>query len=466
MREKRLMFLWPVLLGMLFCLQYLRIATADVPISDYIRLTISYLPDVTNPAKFFVPDILTRAPLTYLFRIINVRFFGYNTEFDMVLGVLSLTLGALAFAAWARKREVPYGWFLIFCVIWFGLNKWEMLGNGTGWVCFLSISGFLFHYAVLDRAAATGCRSKCDRVLLIALPPVLTFLVTGVYCAAYLVILFALYALLAGFEAGKRRENRENALALRTWIGGFLSALVSLLVFLVSKHFAVWVYEDASDITAGELFQENPLFFVRFFLKSFASDWVDNERLAEFVNHHQIHGGELVLLAGAGILFLYVAALCVNLFAGLWRESILPLALILYSGFSHVLVLVSRVRFLKDTYGMSSRYAIQYEMGMIGILLTFALLFKLYRGAWRRALFAAMTFVTALILAGSLWTTVQEYQHGQYRKEFLEVSREVAMNYRNETDKRLKDYLQRSPDSVREAMRILEENHLSVFRNQ
>ena len=88
---KRRVFLGlPVILGILFYIWYIFHASDNVAYSDYIRLINSYLPDVTNPAKFFVPDILTRVPITYLGRIINVKLFGYNTYFDMILGVLSL----------------------------------------------------------------------------------------------------------------------------------------------------------------------------------------------------------------------------------------------------------------------------------------------------------------------------------------------------------------------------------------
>mgnify|MGYP002570796141 CR=1 FL=1 len=105
---KRRVFLGlPVILGILFYIWYIFHASDNVAYSDYIRLINSYLPDVTNPAKFFVPDILTRVPITYLGRIINVKLFGYNAYFDMILGVLSLGAGAavLALVLTARVRD-------------------------------------------------------------------------------------------------------------------------------------------------------------------------------------------------------------------------------------------------------------------------------------------------------------------------------------------------------------------------
>ncbi len=57
--------------GLAFLLWYIKNATCDVVYSDYIRLVNSYLPDVYDRIAF-VPDVLTRIPINYLGRIINV----------------------------------------------------------------------------------------------------------------------------------------------------------------------------------------------------------------------------------------------------------------------------------------------------------------------------------------------------------------------------------------------------------
>ena len=83
------------ILGILFYLYYLNIATIDMIYCDYIRLINSYLPDVWNPEKFFVADLLTRMPISYLGRAINVTLFDYSVTFDRLLGVLSFGASAL-----------------------------------------------------------------------------------------------------------------------------------------------------------------------------------------------------------------------------------------------------------------------------------------------------------------------------------------------------------------------------------
>ena len=62
-RNRKIIYWLLPLAGILFCLWYVKSAACDVVYSDYIRLVNSYLPDVWNPEKFFVPDVLTRIPI-------------------------------------------------------------------------------------------------------------------------------------------------------------------------------------------------------------------------------------------------------------------------------------------------------------------------------------------------------------------------------------------------------------------
>jgi len=110
MNRKYLYGLFPFL-GTVFGLWYIFTATCDGIYTDYVRLVNSYLPDVWNPAKFFVPDVLTRIPVNYLGRILNVSLFGYNIMFDRVLGVLALGLSGLALGSYCSRRKVSLAWF-------------------------------------------------------------------------------------------------------------------------------------------------------------------------------------------------------------------------------------------------------------------------------------------------------------------------------------------------------------------
>ena len=74
MNNRRWLYFLPVF-GVAFGLWYVKNSFVDVVYSDYIRLVNSYLPDVWDPDRFLVGDILTRIPLNYVARIINTAFF-------------------------------------------------------------------------------------------------------------------------------------------------------------------------------------------------------------------------------------------------------------------------------------------------------------------------------------------------------------------------------------------------------
>ena len=68
-----------------------------------------------------------------------------------------------------------------------------------------------------------------------------------------------------------------------------------------------------------------------------------------------------------------------------------------------------------------------------------------------------MLAFTVLTVFGNAWTTRAEIRTAPYRKAYLQVSRELGLNYRTASDEDLETYLHNDPDAVRDAMRILEE---------
>lgn len=461
-------FLLPVLIGTAFCFYYLRMAADNVAFSDYVRLINAYLPDVENPAKFFVPDILTRVPVTYLGRIINVRLFGYNTMFDMALGVLGLSVGAAALAVYSKRgKHVSYLWFLLIIFVYYSLNKWEMLTNGTGWVCFMAVSGFLCHYVILDHAIQTGHSRKSDRVLLLVLPSILTLLVAGPYCGSYSAVLTLVY--LAMLIWDYRKTKTLN----RLYLCYLAAVLIPLALYLWSNTYAVYVHRGA--VTDRKLITEliaNSMFFVIFLLKSFASAVLAQNQIMDFAGKGMILGSDpFVYLLGASVIFFYLYAIYLNWKHRLYEKTALPLIMILNGGLNHLLILSSRWIFLRTSYGMTSRYALQYQVGIIGIMLTFAVIMYQKRGVrkgeGRSGVTGALIALgTCMILIGNIWTTREELKTAPYRKEYLQISRELAINYRTSGDEELVEYLHNDADSVRKAMKILEENNLNLFRNR
>ena len=275
MRQKKQILYWLLpLMGTAFALWYVKNATADVVYSDYIRLVNSYLPDVWNPAKFFVPDVLTRIPVSYLARIVNVELFGFSVTFERVLGVLSLGLSGAVFGLYCRERRVGFLWFALLSAVMFSLNKWEMLTNGSGWAHFLAFACFYYHEVVLDRVWA-GEEKTHDRLKLCILPWLVILGAAGPYCASYAATLLLSY----GFCMVRDHYRRADGKWDRRYVLYGLCALLPLLLYMLSNSFAVNEHAGATGRSLGQILADHPSFPVRFLLKSFAGILVGGEEL-------------------------------------------------------------------------------------------------------------------------------------------------------------------------------------------
>ena len=54
--------------------------------------------------KFFVADLLTRIPVNFLERGLNVMIFGYSVTVDRIMGILGFGLSALVIGRYSRKK--------------------------------------------------------------------------------------------------------------------------------------------------------------------------------------------------------------------------------------------------------------------------------------------------------------------------------------------------------------------------
>lgn len=122
--KKSYVYIGLPVLGMIFYLAYIRRSAIDMVYSDYIRLINSYLPDVWNPDKFFVADLLTRIPVNFLERGLNVMIFGYSVTVDRIMGILGFGLSALVIGWYSRKKELCPVWYAAMMIVMFSLNKW------------------------------------------------------------------------------------------------------------------------------------------------------------------------------------------------------------------------------------------------------------------------------------------------------------------------------------------------------
>ena len=468
--------------GLAFLLWYIKNATCDVVYSDYIRLVNSYLPDVYDPDRFFVPDVLTRIPINYLGRIINVELFGFSITFDRVLGAVSTALAAWVFGLYFIRHKLGSIWFFLIMAVTFSLNQWEMLTNGSGWSHFFAFACFYYHELVFDRVW-TGQEKKGDTLRMILLPVLIILGTAGPYCAIYAVVMILASAAGIVRDLWRKKQKQSECSALegekglgfkgdfRRYLAFLFAVLIPLLLYILSNSFAVEEHAGATGRSLRELLMDAPSFPVRFLLKSLAGMLIGGEELIQWISDGKITDGFCYLL-GLFVAAGYLWALWMNLRHKIYERSLFPMMLLTGGALNHVLIFLSRYIFEKENYALSSRYALQFQVGILGIILTFALAVQMKSRLSAAGRIFGAVFCIAILL-GNGYTTYREIEKAPYREERFEMMRELAPLMPHLTDEEMMEMNPAAPDlyeyrkgtdKLRKAFEILEENQLNVFR--
>lgn len=343
---------------------YILSASVDIVYSDYIRLTNSYLGEPFSFHDLLTKDILTRIPVSFLFREINIAFFHYSITFDRFLGLFGLFLTSIPLLLFMAKRRIGGFFSVAILLIFYSLNKWEMLLNGSGYAHFLSFALFyLFFYLLSERVG------KGSSLLSLSVFPFLFLLTGGPYAiAVYGATILSLFFL---FLAGKIRDKRGSLVLL-------LSSFVSTFLYFLSNHYAVYEYAGAKSISLKEVLFTKMTFVLKFFGFGFSSLLFSGENLEEWLSSGAVQGKQLFLLGGLILLFFLLMALLFlkDLFFGEKRgekdkslTGLFPALLLLHGLLSFALVFLSRYIFLRPEYAVQSRYALQYQSALLGALL-------------------------------------------------------------------------------------------------
>ena len=451
--KKFLAFFLPIV-GAIYLSAYIRSAVLDVVYTDYIRIINTYLHNPFSPVPYFGKDALTRLPITFFERAINVKFFNYSTMFDMSLGVIFLAIMGIVIGLFAAKKNLKVGYIILVMMVVFSLSQWEMLTNGTGWVHFFTFFLFALNFYILDSYIQKESGFKL--VLNILLPVFTIIMAAGSYSLAYGATLICAYIFYAFF-----RKKKRGVLMC-------IPVVMALALFMYSYMNADNVNAGATSESIVTVFGRDPLYFLYFGLNTFASDVVSVE-LVKYFEINVIGTGIL----GAVIILFYLDALYMNFRYKIYEDTIFPLLLVVSGIFSHTMVILTRWIFLDPMYAMSSRYSLQFGAGLIGVILTFAYIKRKVKGPGRKkpapikihliSNIGVFVFVI-LVFAGNLLTAGNELRMAKYRMESFEKKVKVAKNFEYESDETLKTVLQyHSPKKTRDALRLIKSKKLNIF---
>ena len=453
---------------------YVLLSTTDVLYSDYIRLVNSYLGKPFQLGDLLQKDILTRIPLTYFFREINRYSFGYTLIFDRTLGVLGLFLASKPLLLFMRKKQLPFSQQLLLLLLFYSLNKWEMLLNGSGYIHFLAFAVFYAYFYALDQAF-----SKKSSLLILSIYPPFILLVAGPYCLAVFLSCFALFFFLV---LGKKLWDMKGTILL------LISNGLCLFLYLLSNHYAVYEYAGAESISLREVLQNHLLFVVKFIFYGFSSMLVSGENLEALLKDGVLQGKGVVLL-GAFVLFFYVLMILLYLwkfFASSNNSGTKTFATKNKEAFSSQQRQMAEQK-QTDTnaltgenvgesfyfgllpgllllHGLAS-HALQYQSALLG---AFLLLF-LWKNEKRSSLgqksrtaqgrLAFCLLFSGIFLLGTLWTDSSEWGKSMYRRDHYERMWAYSHDLSAYSDEELEDVFEyhHGGERIRKAFAIWEQ---------
>jgi len=74
--------------------------------------------------------------------------------------------------------------------------------------------------------------------------------------------------------------------------------------------------------------------------------------------------------------------------------------------------------------------------------------------------------VVLVFLAGNIITTAEEFSFGVHRRNRNVELKETVLNFENVTDEALVEALEYRKPGIRDALTILKENHLNIFKEE
>ena len=507
-------------LGTMFLIYYILRASIDVVSSDYMRIINFYLEDVSDLHFLLSWEGIARIPFAFLMRFVNVKLFSYSVYFDKILGTFGLFLFNTAVLSFVldhlRTKAMRVLASILISYISFSLMAWEMILNGTGYAHFITIGLTALTFKIFANATSANADQTANaklkyNLLICTLVIATSLLFAGSYCVSYLCTIIFFSALFVIIKSRRGEKCYREMLYIA------ISVLCLLLYFKSSNTGEALIPVGFKDITLLQLLKTEPLFPIKFILKSLASSIIGVETLDYALNFGTINEKFIFLIGTLYlIIIIFVIVLLIIKIAN-WARIARPYeegariarpydgsqssskepyaraqraqdgacpyrtrelsertALLIFIGMfivsglaNYALIFLARYKFVVDSYGMTSRYSLQYMFLTIGIVM---LLIKLIdESMLNKRIFLITVSILSLsfITLGHLTTNTDEIFKSDYRKIIYGIVEEKAKNYKNLSDQELEDTFEyhRGPEQIRHAFEILERQKLNIFKN-
>lgn len=472
------------LVGFIFLLNYIYNSSIDLILSDYIRIVNNYLENVFDFKYLFSIEFITRVPITYLMRIINVIFFKYSVFFDKIIGIIFLTLFNIMICNYVSNKISNYVLkifsILSISLISFSLVQWEMILNGTGYPHYMTIFLITVIFYICDKYfgsisyGKSSMNEKNGFILLLFTIVATSFIFAGSYQVAYLSSIFIFSIAYSFYIKGKKISIVSDKSIIKRNICIMTECVLCIILYYISSNSGeVLSPVGFKDVSLIQLLITDIKFPIKFLLNSLSSSIIGVETIEVYKN--LLFAGNNKFIYIISIIYIIVILTTIFLYFKFKLKLKLKyifLELMFFTGcVNYALVFLARFKFLDVSYGMSSRYGIQYmflSISIISILFIIIDKFVAKNNIKIKSVLCALILIIPIIFinSGNIITTKDELNKMVARKMYYINAENVALNIENYSDEDLKNVFEyrRSAESIKMAFKILKDKKYNIYK--
>lgn len=479
------------LVGAIYVLLYINAAVIDVPVSDYLRIINYYYENVFDLHYLFSIEGISRVPFTFLTRIINASIFSFSTDFDRVISVFGLFVFNFVILKYVFKiinnNILKILTSIMVTFTSFSLISWEMLLNGTAHPHYIALALFVLAYYIYDNHYKDWylINEKLPNNGIVGFVAFIIFsslCFGGSYMVAFLFTIscFCLIFYIKNFTTNNSKNSITYKMFNKTQINNIMTIVISflcVLLFQISNNSGEpFVHIGMKEISLGELLKTDFTFPVRFLSKALASSIIGVDNITFAIQINSIN--DLVIYGIAVLIVVMIIYITVIVIKRKYYQKYLFVMLLAFNGLANYLfIFFARYKFVDDTYGMTSRYGIQYMFLTISVIIV---LFKIVddnmsenrddKNFVNNKTNSFISFISVMMILCLLSTNLTTNYHEQliapYRKEAYEKAKEVVLNIDNYDEDELPNIFEyhRGVDQIKKAFAIIKKNRYNVFR--
>ena len=456
--------------------------SVDVVVSDYMRIINYYYDNVFDLHYLFSIEAISRTPISFLIRIINALFFNLSVSFDRSLNILFLFLFNFVLVKYVltkiNKKYLRIISSTILTTIVFSLSQWEMILNGTAYPHYMTLFMIITTFYYFDKYFYSNeyINKYDDKILnkknitVIIFILITSIIFAGSYGVAFCMtfILMSIIMILINFKNKSYKSNINYYIII-------IVSVVCILLFYISNTFGEpYEIAGAKNISLIELLKSEPLFVIKFFVKSLSSSMV-SANVFEFYKYIFNMSERSIYFYGITYLLFIIIFVLLFVLNKSYKKYIFLVMTFALGIFDYLLIFLARYIFVKDTYGMSSRYYIQYMFVLIslvsyGFIMIDNLDLSLIKNkiVYFRYIFTKIFAIFFIVYLMSLQyiSNKHEIMLMPYRKVAYEKAKNIIMNIDEYEESEIKNSLEYQKDisQILNAIDILKKRKYNVFK--